>query len=135
MLAAGGHMIVTSAVDLAHMAGISERVIGLTIVSIGTSLPELATSAVAALRKNVDIAIGNIVGSNIFNIFFILGLSSILHPLPIQPKSETDILVNIAAEALLFIFIFTGKGRRIERPEGIFFISSYLLYLAYLFIR
>lgn len=130
MLGVGGAMIINSAVEVASMLGISERVIGLTIVSAGTSLPELATSVAAASKKNVDIAVGNIVGSNIFNVFLILGASSIINPVSIAPKTDMDMFVNIGASLLLFIFIFTGKERKIDRFEGILFITLYLAYLA-----
>jgi len=132
LLIAGGRMIVYSAVELATLMGMSERVIGLTIVAAGTSLPELATSVVAARKKNTDIAVGNIVGSNIFNIFFILGLTAVIEPVPFQATAQVDLLVNLAISLLLFAFIFTGKGRRLERWEGIIFIFMYIGYLIYL---
>jgi cation:H+ antiporter len=132
LLVIGGRLIVNSAVKLADLIGMSERVIALTVVSVGTSLPELATSVVAARKKNTDIAIGNIVGSNIFNVFLILGVSAFIHPIGVHPQSNLDISVNIGASLLLFIFIFTGKGRRIERWEGILFVLSYLLYIGFL---
>ena len=128
----GGKFIVSSAVSIAQSFGLSERVIGLTIVSIGTSLPELATSIVAVRRKNMDIAIGNVVGSNIFNIFFILGLSAFVNPIKISPNSLLDIMVCIGSSLLLFVFIFTGKGRKIERWEGILFLLSYIAYVSIL---
>lgn len=128
----GGRLIVDSAVGIAEVIGLSERVIGLTVVSIGTSLPELATSVIAVRKKNVDIAIGNVVGSNIFNIFLILGVSTTVAPLSLNEGSFFDIFVNIAAGLLLFIFIFTGKGRKLERWEGIFFLSFYIAYVTYL---
>lgn len=128
----GGKLIVDSAVSIAQMFGLSERVIGLTIVSIGTSLPELATSIVAVKKKNVDIAIGNVVGSNIFNIFFVLGVSTFVNPLLVNPASFFDIMVNIIAGVLLFLFIFTGKGRKLERWEGIILLLLYVSYLIYL---
>ncbi|MFD2248007.1 calcium/sodium antiporter [Pontibacter ruber] len=131
-LVLGGRLIVTSAVSLAQAFGLSERIIGLTIVSIGTSLPELATSVVAVRKRNVDIAIGNVVGSNIFNIFFILGVSTIVTPLQVAATSSTDMIMNIAAGLLLFIFIFTGTGRRLARWEGIILLLLYLGYLALL---
>ena len=134
LLVLGGKIIVTFATDLAQSFGISERIIAITIVSIGTSLPELATSVIAARKKNVDIAIGNIVGSNIFNVFLILGLSAVINPVFIQQISNFDMLVNIAASVLLFIFIFTGKGRRLDRREGAIFIGLYVAYVAALII-
>ena len=134
LLVIGGRLIVFSAVELATAWGMPERLIGLTIVSIGTSLPELATSVVAATKKNTDIAVGNIVGSNIFNIFFILGTSAVIYPVPTQSGAQIDMLVNILLGLLLFAFIFTGKGRRLERWEGIFFIMIYIAYISYLII-
>jgi cation:H+ antiporter len=134
LLVAGGRIIVVSAVEVASAIGLSQRVIALTIVSIGTSLPELATSVIAARKKNSDIAIGNIVGSNIFNVFFILGLSAVIHPVSLQPFSNIDMIVNIFASLLLFIFIFTGKGRKIGMREGFFFLLVYVIYIAFLVI-
>ena len=128
----GGRWIVNGAIVLAELAGISESVTGLTIVAAGTSLPELATSAVAAYKRKADIAIGNVVGSNIFNIFFILGISSLINPLPLASGSNFDIGMVIIASLLLFLFIFIGKGRQISRPEGGVFILIYLGYLTYL---
>ncbi|OFX88819.1 MAG: sodium:proton exchanger [Bacteroidetes bacterium GWF2_33_16] len=128
-LVLGGKSIVYSATEIAKFFGISERVISLTIISIGTSLPELATSIIAARKKNVDIAIGNIVGSNIFNIFFILGTSAIIYPVTVSLSSQFDLIVNILVSLLLFIFIFTGKGRKIDRWEGIVFMVLYFAYV------
>ncbi|GHA35315.1 K+-dependent Na+/Ca+ exchanger [Salinimicrobium marinum] len=128
----GGRLIVDNAVEIARVAGLSERVIGLTVISIGTSLPELATSIVAVRKKNLDIAIGNVVGSNIFNIFFILGLSTTITPVAINAGSFVDIFTNIAASLLLFLFIFTGKGRKVERWEGFLFLILYIIYVTYL---
>lgn len=128
----GGQLIVGSATSIAEQIGLSERVIGLTIVSIGTSLPELATSIVAVKKKNVDIAIGNVVGSNIFNVFFVLGISAFITPVNIGQNAFIDIFLNIAAGLLLFFFIFTGKHRQIDRWEGIVFLIIYLAYLIWL---
>jgi len=130
----GGKAIVYSATEIARIFGISERIISLTIISIGTSLPELATSVIAARKKNVDIAIGNIVGSNIFNVFFILGTSAIIYPVTVSLSSQFDLLVNILASLLLFIFIFTGKGRKINRWEGLVFLVLYILYVGSLIL-
>ena len=134
LLIAGGRIIVVSAVEVASAIGLSQRVIALTIVSIGTSLPELATSVIAARKNYSDIAIGNIVGSNIFNVFFILGLSAVIHPVSLQPLSNIDMILNILASLLLFIFIFTGKGRRIGMKEGAFFLLLYIAYIGFLII-
>ncbi|HMQ69998.1 MAG TPA: calcium/sodium antiporter [Ignavibacteria bacterium] len=128
-LVVGGNLIVRGAVDIALMIGLSERVIGLTIVSIGTSLPELATSIAAVRKKNVDIAIGNVVGSNIFNIFFVLGVSVVASPFRINPDSLFDVYVNILAGILLFAFIFIGRGRQLVKWEGFLFLSIYIVYL------
>ncbi len=135
MLVGGGRLVVLSSVELAMEIGVPERIIGLTIVAVGTSLPELVTSVVAALKGNTDIAIGNIVGSNIFNIFLILGVSAVIYPVPLVTGANTDLLVNIFASLLLFALIFTGKGRKIERWEGMFFIIAYLLYIAFILFR
>ena len=132
LLVAGGRVIVYGAIEVASRLGISERVIGLTIVSIGTSLPELATSIVAARKKNFDIAIGNVVGSNIFNIFFILGVSATIYPVSVQQGSNIDILMNILLGLIVFVFIFTGKEKWIDRKEGIVMLLIYLGYLGYL---
>jgi len=132
LLVAGGRIIVVYAVKVASTIGLSERVIALTIISIGTSLPELATSVVAARKKNADIAIGNIVGSNIFNVFFILGLTAVINPVSLLPLSNFDILVNIATSLLLFIVIFTGRGKSINRFEGFLFLLFFVAYLVVL---
>lgn len=134
-LTIGGKWVVDGAISMAKGLGASEALIGLTIVAVGTSLPELATSAVAAYKKNADIAVGNIVGSNIFNIFFILGISAIINPLPFNPKLFTDVLVTIVATILLFAFMFIGKKRMLERWQGAAFVLLYVVYVAYLIIR
>lgn len=134
LLIAGGRMIVFSAVKIALQFGLSERVIALTIISAGTSLPELATSVMAAFKKNSDIAIGNIVGSNIFNVFFVLGITSIINPVTIPSGANIDLGLNVIISLMLFVFIFTGKGRRISRIEGMLFVLMYLGYLGYLLI-
>lgn len=130
----GGHLIVSNAILIAQTYGMSERVIGLTIVSIGTSLPELATSLAAVRKKKVDIAIGNVVGSNIFNIFLILGLSASIFPVVIYDGTFLDILMNCVAGLLLFVFVFSGKGRMLERWEGIIFLLIFAGYLSYLLL-
>jgi cation:H+ antiporter len=135
MLVGGGRLVVLSSVKLALEIGVPERIIGLTIVAVGTSLPELVTSVAAALKGNTDIAIGNIVGSNIFNIFLILGVSAVIYPVPLVKGANIDLLVNIFANLLLFAFIFSGKGRKIERWEGMVFIIAYLLYIAFILFR
>lgn len=133
-LIGGGRLLVNGAVSIAQSMGISERIIGLTIVSIGTSLPELATSIIAARKKNADMAIGNVVGSNIFNTFLILGASATITPLQVPQGSLLDLIVNIMAAGLLFLFIFTGRGRKISRWEGGILLVIYIVYL-FLVIR
>ncbi len=130
----GGRWIVDSAVVLAEMAGIPQSVIGLTLVAVGTSLPELATSVMAARRGEVEIAVGNVVGSNIFNIFFVLGVSAVIRPLPFNPASNVDMGVMTAAGIVLFVFMFTGRVRIMDRWEGslaLLFYIGYILYLLY----
>lgn len=134
MLVIGGKLIVNNAIDIARLMGMSERIISITVVSIGTSLPELATSVIAARKRNVDIAIGNIVGSNIFNIFLILGLSAAVSPVTVPAGSFTDMTVNLLAGLLLFVFIFTGKGRKIERWEGSLFLLLYVIYIVFIIL-
>jgi len=134
-LVIGGKWVVDSAVEIATAFGVSQSLIGLTIVAIGTSLPELATSAVAAYRKKCDIAVGNIVGSNIFNIFWILGLSAVINPIPFQPRSNPDIFMAIFASLMLFLVMFIGKKRILERWQGVIFILIYIAYVIYLIIQ
>ncbi len=131
-LVAGGRILVQEAVQLSTSMGLSEAVIGLTIVAVGTSLPELATSVVAALRKESDIAVGNIVGSNIFNVFWILGLTAVLAPLPVGPGFVIDAIVGIATTLLLFGIMFIGTRHTIDRWQGIGFIALYVAYVGYL---
>lgn len=131
LLVYGGKAIVNSAVELARNFGISERIISLTIVSLGTSLPELATSIVAAFKKNADIAIGNVVGSNIFNIFFILGVSGAISPIAIPENSNLDLIVNVLASILLLIFV--SKEKILKRVHGIAFVGVYCVYLFLMF--
>lgn len=128
-LAVGGKFSVDGAVIIAQGLGVSERIIGLTIVAIGTSLPELLTSAVAAYKKNADIAVGNVVGSNIFNVFWILGLSASIRPLPFMPQNGFDVLVAVGATFLLFIAMFVGKRHMLERWQAATFIMLYVAYL------
>src|SRR3989344_1146085 len=128
-LTLGGKWIVDSAVIIAEQIGLSQAVIGLTIVAIGTSLPELATSAIAAYKKNTDIAVGNIVGSNIFNIFWILGISAIINPLPFPSILMRDVIMTIIATLLLFVILFIGKRHVIERWQGASFVVIYIIYL------
>lgn len=134
-LVIGGKWIVDGAVVIASSFGVSEALIGLTIVAVGTSLPELATSAVAAYKKDVDIAVGNIVGSNIFNIFWVLGVSAAIRPLPFSQTLMSDVLVTVMATLLLFAVMFIGKRHILERWQGICFIALYVGYITHLIIR
>lgn len=128
----GGKWIVDGAVKIAEFFNISQSLIGLTIVAVGTSLPELATSAIAAYKKQSDIAIGNVVGSNIFNIFWILGISAIINPLPFNNNSNTDILMTMLASVILFAIMFIGKRHVIERWQGVLMVASYAGYVVFL---
>ena len=134
-LVIGGQWIVNGAIAIASLLGVNQSLIGLTIIAVGTSLPELATSAMAAYRKNADIAVGNIVGSNIFNIFWILGLSSIIKPLPFQPTNNLDIGMTIFSTFLLFLWMFVGKKRILQRWQGLSFISLYTGYIIFLILQ
>lgn len=127
----GGKWFVDSASTIAHAAGMSDGVIGLTIVAAGTSLPELATSIIAATKKNTDIAVGNAVGSNIFNIFFVLGTSSVIKPLDMGTITNTDIIVNILASFMLFVACFVFKRYQLGRWEGTLFVMCYVAYVVY----
>lgn len=144
LLVAGGKLTVDGAVTIAEALGVSQALIGLTIVAVGTSLPELATSVVAARKGRADIAVGNVVGSNIFNIFWILGVSAIIAPLPFRSAMNVDLLVTVAATVLLFFAVHTGFVHKrilfwkqkekhvIERLDGILMLLAYAAYVAYL---
>ncbi|MFC0264460.1 calcium/sodium antiporter [Fontibacter flavus] len=131
-LVLGGKLVVDNAVAMAQSLGVSEKIIGLTIVAAGTSLPELATSVVAAMKRNADIAIGNIVGSNIFNIFLILGVSGLIRPLNFQSSFNTDIYLIMGGTLFLFLAMFIGKKHRLDRWQAFVLLSFYLLYTGYL---
>lgn len=128
----GGRWVVDSAITIARLLGVSEALIGLTIVAIGTSLPELVTSAVAAYKKHSDIAVGNIVGSNIFNIFFILGVSGTIAPTPFNSILNFDVVFYLIATLFLFIFCFTPPKGQLSRKEGMIFILAYIGYIAFI---
>ncbi len=122
----GGKFVVENSVKIACQLGVSEKIIGLTIVAAGTSLPELVTSVVAALKKNSDIAIGNVIGSNIFNLFLILSISSFIHPIDFNPNFNTDLLILITGTLLLFIAMFTGIRKKLDRWEAALLLMLYL---------
>ncbi len=133
-LALGWDWIVNWAVKIAESFNISQSLIGLTIVAIWTSLPELATSAVAAYKKQTDIAIWNVVWSNIFNIFWVLWISAIIKPLPFNSNSNIDIFMVIFASVLLFIFMFIGKKHVIKKWQWFLMLIIYFLYIAFLIL-
>lgn len=130
----GGVLIVDNATTIAIDLGLSEAVVGILVIALGTSLPELATSAVAAYRGNADMAVGNIVGSNIFNVFFVLGLSMSISPIEFNPVLNIDIVVALFSSLMLYIFVFTRKGRQIDRVEAIAFLVLYGAYVSWLLI-
>ncbi|NBP68673.1 MAG: sodium:calcium antiporter [Cytophagia bacterium] len=132
MLIGGGKLVVDNAIELAHHFGMSEKLIGLTILAAGTSLPELVTSCVAAYRKNTDIAIGNVIGSNIFNIFFILGVTGLIQPLPYSTSMNFDIKILVISTVALMIFMFTLNTRKLDRWEALILLLGYITYTAYL---
>jgi cation:H+ antiporter len=131
----GGKWTVDGAVQIATVLGMSESFIGLTVVAIGTSLPELVTSAVAAKRRDTDIAVGNAVGSNIFNILWILGISAVVHPLPFNVLSNFDILMIIFASTLLILSVSLEKKRAVGRISGVVFLLCYAAYIVFLLQR
>lgn len=130
----GGQFFVDGASGIARGLGVSESIIGLTLVAGGTSLPELATSVVAALKKNPEMAIGNVIGSNLFNIFLVLGCSATITPMNIQGITNLDLGVLIGSCVLLYIFGLFFQKRTITRPEGTLLIACYIAYITYLII-
>ncbi|MEX1196506.1 MAG: calcium/sodium antiporter [Pseudohongiellaceae bacterium] len=128
LLISGSRVLLTGATGLATSMGISEAVIGLTVVAVGTSLPELSISVIAALRRHADVAVGNILGSNLFNLLGILGVSATLQPLPLPARIlQFDQWILLGSALLLLLFLFTG--RRVSRLEGAILVSLYALYL------
>ena len=134
-LVAGGRLVVESAISIATEFGISEKIIGLTIVAAGTSLPELATSVVAAIKKNNDIAVGNIIGSNIFNIFLILGVSSVINPLQYDRSFNSEIYFLAIGTIALFVLMFTGVRKKLDRWEAAILLSAYIFYTVLFVVR
>lgn len=130
----GGKLLVDGAIGLAKMAGMSERVIGLTIVAIGTSLPELAAAVVAARKGKTDMAVGNVIGSNLLNIFLILGVTSTILPMPFDATANIDLGLVVVATLLLFGATFFYNPRKIGKKEGVIFISLYIIYLIVLVV-
>ncbi|MDA3954521.1 MAG: calcium/sodium antiporter [Bacteroidales bacterium] len=133
-LVVGGKLLVTGAIKIATEFGISEKIIGMTIVAAGTSLPELATSVVAAIKKNNDIAVGNIIGSNIFNIFLILSASSLVRPILYDIKFNTDLYILGGGTIFLFIAMFTGQKKKLDRWEAALLLGFYISYIVFIVI-
>lgn len=131
-LIGGGQLFVNGASGIARNLGVSDSIIGLTLVAGGTSLPELATSITAALKRNPEIAIGNAIGSNLFNLFFVLGFSATIHPLELGKITNFDLGALIIASILLYITALFFKKRTITRIEGIILIACYILYTSIL---
>lgn len=130
-LTVGGESCVKSAVQIAHNMGVSEAVIGLTIVALGTSLPELATSCIAAFKHNSDLALGNCVGSCTFNIFFVLSISAIVHPLPSYDGLLLDAAMAFLGPALVWLYVTNDRKHIVSRWEGISLVTLYAAYLTY----
>lgn len=131
----GGKWVVDGAVFIGTEFGISKALLGISVIAVATSLPELVTSVIAALKKNSDIALGNALGSNIFNVFLVLGVSSLIKPLPFHDDLNLDVGMMIFTNLILFIFILTGKGKKISRFEGVLFMLIYLAYITYLIFK
>jgi len=130
-LVIGGEAIVRSATSIARMMGVSDAIIGLTIVALGTSLPELATSCMAAAKHNCDLALGNVIGSNLFNVFFILGTSAVIQPLPIYPGLWLDALIVSISSLFVWVVVSANPQHQIKRWHGAILVLIYALYLTY----
>ena len=130
-LIVGGELIVQSAINIAHRMGVSEAIIGLTVVALGTSLPELATSVIAAFKHNGDIALGNVIGSNIFNVFFVLGTSATVHPLPAYDGIELDAVMAALGSIIVWLAINIDSKRKVQRWAGALLLLVYAAYLTY----
>ena len=133
----GGQIVVDSASSIATSLGMSEKLVGLTIVAIGTSLPELVTSVVAAIKGEEDIALGNILGSNIFNILLIIGLSSAISPIAVSSNLIFDFVFLIVVTLIIGIMIFANKSdeKRFGKKEGIILVALYVIYMIYIIFR
>lgn len=135
LLIVGGRLVVVNSVQIAGELGISQKIIGLTIVAVGTSLPELATSVVAAIKRNNDIAVGNIIGSNVFNIFLILGVSALIRPLDYNTNFNFDIYLLGAGTLFLFVAMFSGMKKKLDRWEALLLLVTYIGYTIYLIYK
>ena len=133
MVAISSEVIVNSSVNISKWFGISENLIGLTVIAVGTNLPELVTSVVAVRKGEIDMAIGNLVGTNIYNIFLILGIAATINPIAISPSSFMDIIILAITSIIVYIFIQHKKD--ISKMEGILMIGLYMVYIVYVVIR
>ena len=131
-LIGGGKLVVDNSIGIATDLGISQKIIGLTIIATGTSLPELLTSVVAALKKNSDIAIGNVIGSNIFNVLLILSVSSLVNPIQFNAVFNQEFLILIGGTVFLMLAMLTGKRKMLDRWEAFLLLGFYLSYTVYL---
>ncbi|MDY6915780.1 MAG: calcium/sodium antiporter [Candidatus Cloacimonadota bacterium] len=131
----GGELVVKNAIKIARLLNMSENFIGLSLVALGTSLPELVTSVVAVVKKHADIAVGNVIGSNIFNLFMVLGISSMIRPLNYDPALNPDFAFLIVVTLLLYITMFTGKKHKLDRWEAAIFLFLYGGYIYFLIYR
>ncbi|QGT98620.1 Inner membrane protein YrbG, predicted calcium/sodium:proton antiporter [Candidatus Syntrophocurvum alkaliphilum] len=129
----GGDLVVKSATNIALAWGISETLVGLTIVSLGTSLPELVIAAIASIKEKIDIAMGNIIGSGLFNILFVLGISAVINPIEVDSKLYVDFSILLIITTITYIFAITG--RKIDRIEGIILTLTYIGYIIFIVIR
>ena len=129
----GGDFVVNGATSIARTAGVTETVIGLTIVALGTSLPELVTSIVAARKKEVDMAVGNVIGSNIFNILMVLGIAATISPITFLTENIIDIIVLVVFSGLVWAFAWTKK--QLDKKEGIIMLVLYAIYTVYIIMR
>ena len=131
----GGQWVVDGAVGLAQDWGIGDALVGLTVIAIGTSAPELVASVVAAYRNKTDVAVGNIVGSNIFNLLWVLGLTSSIIELPFEVVSNTDLMVVIGSNAMIILALVSSRNNSVNRTHGVLFVGTYIAYLAYVVQR
>lgn len=134
-LIGGGQLFLNSAQNLAEAWGISQAVISITVVAIGTSLPELITAVVAACKKNPQLALGNVIGSNVFNALFITGTASVIKPFTVQTVQISDYAMAIVASVMCYLVAYTFKKKTLDRAEGAIFLLAYIAYTAFLLLR
>lgn len=131
----GGQFVVNGATNIALALGVSKNLIALTVVAIGTSLPELVSSVVAARKGHQDLAIGNVIGSNIFNIFLVLSTTSIIKPLPFHQENIVDAFAVVTATLMMFLLLFVGKRQTLHKKEGIIFVLMYIGFILFALVR